>query len=100
MKTRKIGLLFLTATVVSLLLAACFSDWMGEEVYGTVIIRLASNSTSRQLMGLTGTDVPVVNGQAFEIRAYATPSSLSSSSNIIGNNGQIITTPSSWPTGW
>jgi len=65
MKTSKIWVLFLTAAVISFLVAACFSDWTGEEEYGTVSIRLAGD-TSRQLVALD----PATSGTTTETHTY------------------------------
>jgi len=45
MKRSSIGVLFIAAAVLSILVTACFSDWTGEEEeiegYGTLVFTLA-----------------------------------------------------------
>jgi len=104
MKTDKISVLFLiTAVVLPFLLAACFSEWTGQETgeLAAATISIAASDTSRQLVTTTsgttsethtyklkidnggftdftpGSTFSVVTGShTFEIRAYGNPDTI------------------------
>ena len=97
---KKTNIIFLSLIVtLPLLLAACFSDWTGQEKYAAVTIRLAGGDTARTLVASDGSGgttenhtykisidgaalkdftpgVPVsvpVGSRTLEIRAYGDP---------------------------
>jgi hypothetical protein len=71
MKKTKFIVIFLTAAAaLSILLAACFSEWMGEDIeggYGSVTFSLAGTNPSRQLVGLASGGMPSSETHTYEL---------------------------------
>jgi len=94
MKKVKIIALSLTATlVISLLLTACFGDWMGEE-YATVIISLEGGYNARTLVPVSGGKVSgethryelIINGKTIPLKLNTANNTLKGENAPIGKS--------------